>query len=415
MGRVSGDLSDTGWRPLRRTVAHSDDPFRMAFSRLALTHALVMAGDAMVTVALAGSVFFDIAPNQARGKVALSLLFTMLPFGVVAPFLGPAIDRSRAGRRVMLVGAAAGRAVAALLMAREIHSLLLFPAALVLLILSKTHAVTKSSLVPAAVRSSDELVEANGKLAMLAAVVGFVAAAPAAAILKLSGGEWVLRTAAVLYVAGAAAGLRLRPAPPAEPVEPAHPDQHAVLQRGVMLAATTMAVLRAVVGFLTFAVAFDFRRHHAPSWWFGLVLSSSLFGNFVGSAIGSRLRQRVKEEHILTGAVWLVALGGLVAGRIGSREGFALLGFTVGLSAGVGRLAFDAIVQRDAGDAVRGRSFARFEATFQLCWVGAALVPVIVPIPAKASCFVLALGTAMAGVSYVTGRRALRRSEPARS
>src|SRR5258708_10324769 len=194
-------------------------------------------GDARVRGELAGWLFFSIPPAPARGKVALSLLFTMLPFGVVAPFLGPAIDRSRAGRRIMLIGAASGRAVAALVMAREIHSVLLFPAALVLLILSKTHAVTKSSLVPGAVRSSRELVEANGKLAMLAAVVGFVAAAPAAAILKLAGGAWGLGLAALLYIAGAVAGMRLRPALRPDPAEPDHPaEQHALLQ-GVTLAA----------------------------------------------------------------------------------------------------------------------------------------------------------------------------------
>lgn len=364
----------------------------------------------MVTVALAGSLFFSISPTAARGKVALSLVLTMLPFGVVAPFLGPAIDRSKGGRRLMLIGAAAGRALAAVVMAREIHSLLLFPAALGLLILSKTHAVTKSSLVPSAVHSVTDLVKANGKLAMLAAVISLLAAGPAVAILKILGAAWVLRVAGVIYLAGAAAGLRLRPIAPAELPQPGPEAEQAVLHRGVTLAATTMAVLRAAVGFLTFAVAFDFRRQHAPSWWFGIVLASSLGGSFVGAAIGSRIRRRLSEERILTAGLWLVALSGVVAGRIGSRPGFALLGFTVGVSAGVGRLAFDAIVQRDADEAGRGRSFARFEATFQLCWVGAALLPVLVPIPARPSSFVLALGAGMTGAFYVTGRRSLRRA-----
>ena len=44
-----------------------------------------VAGDTMVTVALAGSLFFDISPTAARGRVTLSLLLTMAPFAVVAP------------------------------------------------------------------------------------------------------------------------------------------------------------------------------------------------------------------------------------------------------------------------------------------------------------------------------------------
>ena len=45
--------------------------------------------------------------------------------------------------------------------------------------------------------------------------------------------------------------------------------------------------------------------------------------------------------------------------------------------------AFDSIVQRDAPDANRGRSFARFETRFQLVWVIGALIPIVVPIPAE--------------------------------
>jgi hypothetical protein len=420
MGSVPPSASDTGWQPLSNSArgprTSAADPSTQAFIRLAVTHALVVGGDTMVTVALAGSLFFSISPTAAQSRVALSLVFTMLPFGVVAPLLGPAIDRSKAGKRIMLAGAAAGRVVAALVMAREINGVGLYPAALALLILSKAHAVAKASLVPGAVRSADDLVEANGKLAMLAAIVGFVAAAPAAGILKLFGGAWVLRTAAVVYAVGAVSALRLKPAPPAELVAPPPASDEAALNRGVLLAATSMAVLRGTVGFLTFVVAFDFRRgrHPAPSWWFGIVLGASLLGTFAGSAIGPWLRKTLKEERILAGTLWLVALVSLVAGRLGSRGGMAMLAFAVGVSAGTGRLAFDAIVQRDRDDALRGRSFARFEAMFQLAWVGAALIPVVVPIPKKAACFVLALATAMAGLSYVSGRRALRLGKPPR-
>ena len=425
-GQVSriGETGDTGWQPLRsapRTrvgggaASHAgpSSAAAQAFSRLAITHALAVAGDAMVTVALAGSVFFSIKPTAAQGRVALSLLFTMLPFGVVAPFLGPAIDRSRGGRRAMLIGAAAGRVVFALLMARWVNSLLLFPAALGLLILSKTHAVVKASLVPSAVRSPKDLVEANGRLAMLAAIVGLAAAAPASGILKLFGGAWVLRVAAVVYLAATVAALRLRPAPPSTPGDQRAPTlaQEQVLSRGVTLAATTMAALRAVVGFLTFAVAFDFRRTHAPTWWFGIVLSASLLGSFLGALVGARLRAVLREEHMLAGSVWLVAVVALISGRLASRPALAFLALTVGLAAAAARLAFDAIVQRDGAEAARGRSFARFEATFQLVWVAAALIPVVVHIPRQAACFVLALASGMAGLSYFTGRRALRHAE----
>ena len=405
--------SDTGWQPLRRVPrAGPTSETAQAFSRLAVTHAISVAGDAMVTVALAGSLFFSISPTAARGRVALALVFTMLPFAVVAPFLGPVIDRSRGGRRAMLIGAAGGRVVFALLMARWVNSLLLFPlAALGLLILSKTHAVVKAALVPSTVRSPKDLVEANGRLAMLAAIVGFVTAGPSGGILKLLGAAWLLRVAALAYVGATVAAFRLKPARPATPGDeeassPAE-DQQA-LSRGVTLAASAMAALRGVVGFLTFAVAFDFRRTHAPTWWFGLALGGSVFGSFLGAAIGSRLRAVLREEHMLLGSVWLVTAVAVVAGRLGSRPALAALALTVGFAAAAARLAFDAVVQRDGAEAARGRSFARFEATFQLTWVGAAFIPVVVHIPARAACFVIALASGLAGLSYVSGRRALR-------
>ena len=67
------------------------------------------AADAMVTVALAGTVFFS-APSEAqRGNVLLYLLMTMAPFAVVAPVIGPALDRVQHGRRWVMAGTAIGR------------------------------------------------------------------------------------------------------------------------------------------------------------------------------------------------------------------------------------------------------------------------------------------------------------------
>ncbi|GAC1537180.1 MAG: hypothetical protein NVS3B12_20930 [Acidimicrobiales bacterium] len=413
---VGPSVHPAGWQPLRvpgrLSGPASRSPKQEAFLRLALTHALVMGGDAVVTVALAGSLFFSISPTAARGRVTLSLLFTMAPFAVVAPFLGPAIDRSRGGRRLMLIGSATGRSLACIYMATVVHSLLLFPAALVLLVLSKAHAVAKSSLVPATVHSPGDLVRANGKLATMAAVVGFAAAGPAAIVLKLAGAPWVLRLGAVIYAVGAFMALRCRPAPPAV-IDPRDGVDEAARDKGVILASVAMAVLRATVGFLTFAVAFDFRRSHAPSWWYGVVIGASLVGGFIGNLIGPRVRLVLGEERIILGALWAVALAGLFAGRLDSRPGVALLAIVVGLAAAVGRLSFDAILQRDGAEGARGRSFARFEATFQLVWVAAALVPVAAPgsgIPNRVSAFLIAVGAAVAGLYYFAGRRLAGRS-----
>ena len=55
------------------------------FARLVYAHAVSVAGDACLTVSLAGSLFFQSPTTAARGKVLLYLLLTMAPFAIVAP------------------------------------------------------------------------------------------------------------------------------------------------------------------------------------------------------------------------------------------------------------------------------------------------------------------------------------------
>lgn len=379
------------------------------FSRLAVTQAFALGGDAVATVALAGSLFFSISPTAARGRVVLSLLLTIAPFALIAPFLGPTIDRVRGGRRAIVVIAAVGRIAVCLWMASVVHGLLLFPAAFGLLVLSKTHAVAKSSLVAPTIGDDALLVEANSKLALIGVVAGLVASGPAVAVLRLSDAAWVLRLAAAVYAGAAIAALRLRPVGADEPGRREPGGTGELTDPAIRLAATATAALRATVGFLTFLIAFTFRRGHAPSWWFGVVLIASMGGSLVGALIAPRLRRRVVEERLVAGALLLIAVAAIVAGRVNGRAAAALLAFAVGVSANAGKLAFDSLVQRDAPDAAQGRAFARFESEFQLAWVVGALLPVVLRIPERVGFFVMAVGAGVAALMYLTGRRALTR------
>src|SRR5690606_23235425 len=142
------------------------------------THGLLVAGDTLVALALAGSLFFSIDPSAARWRVGLYLLLTMAPFAVVAPLIGPALDRAAGGRRMMVILSGALRAGVALLMIRHLESLLLFPEAFTMLVLGKGYHVAKSAMVPGTVRTDDELVEANSKLSLLSGIAGAVAVVP---------------------------------------------------------------------------------------------------------------------------------------------------------------------------------------------------------------------------------------------
>src|ERR1700687_4099126 len=157
------ERSDQFRRLARSAISDLFDQ-RRPFGRLALTHVLMTAGDTLFAVSLAGSLFFSISPTAAKDKVLLYLLLTMGPFAVVAPALGPVIDRSRGARRGLVVASALGRAVLCPFLARDIHSLLLFPEAFAMLVLSKVYLVTKGALVPemAALGLLDEVPRPRG-------------------------------------------------------------------------------------------------------------------------------------------------------------------------------------------------------------------------------------------------------------
>ena len=196
-----------------------DDLFDQStpIGRLSLVQVAMLAGDTLVTISLAGSLFFSISPTEAKSKVFYYLLFTLAPFAIVSPLLGPLIDRSRGARRAMVVFSAVGRAVLCPLMAMHIHSLLLFPLAFLVLVLSKLYLVTRGALVPevAAMSGLDERGEQtqyatlNARLTLLGTIAGFVVALPGGLIWKIGGSAALLWFDAFVFVGAAVAGFRL--------------------------------------------------------------------------------------------------------------------------------------------------------------------------------------------------------------
>src|SRR5690349_18609101 len=88
--RLSGRA--TGLGRLTRRATHAQGAGRSGLGSLIEIHALNSAGDALVAVALAGTIFFGLDVNKARAQVALYLLVTMAPFALIAPLIGPALD-----------------------------------------------------------------------------------------------------------------------------------------------------------------------------------------------------------------------------------------------------------------------------------------------------------------------------------
>jgi len=399
-------MASDGWRPLPAPRKGAEAFEVTPFGRLARAHAVAVAGDTLVAIALAGTLFFSIDVDQARGEVFLYLALTMAPFAVVAPLVGPALDRATGGRRWMVIGSSGLRALVCLLMVRDVDSLLLFPEAFALLVLAKSYHVAKSALVPTVVHSHEGLVEANSKLSLISGIVGFVAAVPGALLLRFGGSEWVLALAAVVFAVGVVVAWGVPKVQIA--TEPESAEAKAELRgAGVLLAASAMALLRGIVGFLTFLLAFSLRTDGSPTWHFGVVLALSAVGSLTGAALAPALRRQTSEERIISVLLVAVAVLAVVAAWLGALPGAALVAVTVGIGAAAAKQAFDSIVQRDAPDANRGRSFARFETRFQLVWVAGAVLGII-PMPMWLGFLLVAGVSAFAGASYAAGSQGMR-------
>jgi hypothetical protein len=171
--------------------------------------ALGGAADAFVTVALAGSIFFSASVDQARGRVVLFLIVTMAPFAILAPFIGPALDRMQTGRRFVLAGTLMARGLLCYAMSASVHNnLTLLPAAFGILVLQKAYGVVKASVTPRLLPPEISLVTANSRSGLLA-LAGSTSAAGVAALIQLAGSAWVLRVGTIVYILAMVLAFRL--------------------------------------------------------------------------------------------------------------------------------------------------------------------------------------------------------------
>ncbi len=189
---VGGQLQRAGGAVLRFTT--SGGAGESGLARLVHLQFLTAAGDAAVAVSLAGTLFFTLPTDQARPQVAQFLLLTMAPFAVVAPFIGPFLDRFRHGRRWAIGVTLALRGFLCWVLADAIadHSAWVFPCALGCLVASKAFTVTRASAVPRLLPDGFTLVNANSRISM-ANVVGAAVGGGIAAGIAQAGSEWSLR------------------------------------------------------------------------------------------------------------------------------------------------------------------------------------------------------------------------------
>lgn len=387
-----------------------------------------------MAVALADSLFLSITPGEARSRVLLFLGISFAPFVVLARFIGPVIDRIPGGRRLLVALIGAIRAVVMLVMVSQLDSLLLFPLAFLAMVLNKTYTVSKSALVPSLLKSEKDLVQANAKLGVTAGIVGFVGAVPAG-LLSLISAKLTLIFGGVLFALAAVNALRFpkqsvaRDAPQEAEIRELH-------QPGVVISVSAMSLVRASVGFVFFHLAFWFadpqraeviglgtngrwtqmRYHFGPQFgtmWFGIAVSMAAVGSLLGNMSAKRLSRVERIEYLIVGGLLLIGVAGVFTALTSTTVTALLLMTFVNYASAVGSMAFETIVQRDAPDANRGRALANYYTRFQLMWVAAGIVPVLLELPGAIGFAIVAgIGFAGAGVYWVGLRQMAQGYEP---
>ena len=371
-------------------------------------HALLASGDCAMAAVLVGSVFIS-SPDAARSKVLLFQLISVAPFAIVAPLVGPTVDRMPGGRRIVVQITAIVRAVLLLLMIPSVDSVLLFPLVFGMMIMQKTYAVSKSALVPLVVRDDAELVEANSKLGVIAGVIAALVVGPMVALGHVAS-ALALIPGAVLCVCAAAQARRL----PRDPVTtgPVLAEEKEEMRSiGILISAGGMVLIRASVGFLTFLLLFYLRSTYGLGS-LAVAVAGGALGSVLGNLAAPAIRRKLPEEVMLIGALASIAIAGLFTALIGGLGSAVVLSFAVNSSASIGRMAFESIVQRDAPDANQGRVFAQYETRFQLSWVLAGVIPVLFTMPGQVGYLIVGLMGVFGTASAVVGIRAEHAGRP---
>src|SRR5215207_2728729 len=257
------------------------------------------ARDAQVAVGLAGTIFFNVPVGEARVRVALYLLVTMAPFALLAPLVGPVLDRFTHGRRYALATTMLARGFLAYLISEQMDTWVLYPAAFAVLVMSRAYGVARSAAVPRVLPRRMTLVAANARGSLFGTLAGAVVV-PIGLLLAEVGPQWTLRAAAVVFAIGMVIALRLPDHVDSDQPETVPRIFQLPGQKGrglfdtpVWAAVTATGALRALYGFLSLLFAFRTREDEfgvPDAVALGVILGSLVAGSFAATVVGTRIR-----------------------------------------------------------------------------------------------------------------------------
>ncbi|HEY2222337.1 MFS transporter [Actinomycetospora sp.] len=374
-------------------AASADGADRSGLTALTYAWMANYASDATLAVALANTLFFSAASAESKDKVALYLLITVAPFALIAPVVGPLLDRIQRGRRLALALSTAGQGVLAVVLALFMDTWALYPAALGIMVLSKSFGVLKAAVTPRVLPPGITLVTTNSRLTVFGLIASGVFGGIGAGISYFSGSAGAAWLTAVICGVGVWLCLRIPSwvevtEGETETVLIPRPGADGKIPRVGMSAHVITALwangsIRALTGFLTLFAAFVVKHQTEGTpgrqlLLLGIVGAAAGAGGFLGNALGARRRFDKPDALLVTGLCASLAATVVAAVVVGLATAavVALVGAT---ASALLKVCLDAVVQRDMPEAARASAFGRSETILQLSWVFGGALGVLLP------------------------------------
>lgn len=389
-------------RATRAAARKIDESFSVhgwAFRRLSISHAAAVAGDTLVALALADTLFFSAPTVEARGNVLMFLLLTLAPFALIGPLLGSIFHRAPRSYRGGLAFSSLTRTALAAAMIRMDSEPVLLALVFGMLVLSRVYGISRSAVLPAALPRSAALVSANARLARLGIIAGGLALPLGVGLIRLGGG-YALGLAAVFFAWSGAAALGLKldaDASFAAESGGAPPARSPASRRALRHARIAAAIVRLLNGYLLLLIAFAFRDSDQGLVGFGALLLAAGLGFGLASYLAQFLARRLREEPMVVAALALEAAAAFICSHLFGVWAAAALALFAGLAWGTAKFGYDGLLHASVPPAERGRAFTRSETLFQLAWVLGAVIPVLAPMPAT-------LGLLLAGCAALAAQ-----------
>jgi Major Facilitator Superfamily len=385
-------LTKQGIRAFRRATT-ADGADRSGLTGLTYPVMLSFGADAAVAVALANTFFFSAATAESKTKVALYLLVTVAPFALLAPVIGPLLDRLQRGRRMAMAVSFVGRALLAVVMAQHFDDWLLYPAALGSMVLARSFGVLKAAVTPRVLPPDITLTKTNSRLAVFGLAAGGVLGAVAAGFAWLFDSPGALLFTAVLCGFAALLCIRLPawvevtegevPASLVSHEESGASSRRQPMGRHVVVALWGNGTIRILTGFLALFVAFVIKAQTEHSPWrqlvlLGLVGAAAGIGNITGNALGARQHFDKPDQVILT-CVGIVLGSAVLAALVQGIGTAVVVGLVGSTCSSLAKVCHDAVVQRDMPEESRASAFGRTETILQLAWTFGGAIGVLMP------------------------------------